>query len=263
MVLLQHHYIYKDKIKNKPMHTELLRKLGLSEGEIKIYTALLILGLSPVNKLHEKTGIERRNIYDILNKLIEKGLVSYTDENKKRSFQLAHPKRLLGYIEEKKASLEETKQQIENSLHSLLQEFQLKKPEIRAETYRGKEGIKAIWEDMLNYPATYWLGSGRYVPKNMPAFFQQWNTRRIRKKIKWLNLMREEMKKEIKVMPFEQVKYLPPEFSGSPTVIGIYGNKVVNFLFGENLFAFVIESKELAENYRRYHKYLWERIAKQ
>ena len=74
--------------------------------------------------------------------------------------------------------------------------------------------------------------------------------------------MRIEMKKEVKQMPYEHIKFLPKEFSGSPTVVGIYGNKIVNFLFGENLFAFVIESKELSENYKRYHKYLWEKVAK-
>ena len=57
------------------------------------------------------------------------------------------------------------------------------------------------------------------------------------------------------------VKYLPEEMSGNPTVIFIYGNKVANVLWGDEYFAFVIESKELAENYRKYHKYLWDNVA--
>ena len=64
------------------MKPDILRNIGLSEGEITIYSALLDLGKAPVNKIHEKVGIERRNIYDILNKLIERGLVSYINENK-------------------------------------------------------------------------------------------------------------------------------------------------------------------------------------
>jgi len=59
------------------MNLEILRKIGLSEGEIKIYSALVDEGLSSINKIHEKTGIERRNIYDILNKLIEMYQLSY------------------------------------------------------------------------------------------------------------------------------------------------------------------------------------------
>ncbi len=58
------------------------------------------------------------------------------------------------------------------------------------------------------------------------------------------------------------VLILPKEFSGNPTVICIFGNKVVNFILDKELFAFVIECKELADNYRRYHKYLWNNVAK-
>ena len=80
------------------MKTEILRKIGLSDGEIKVYSALLDLRRSPVNKIHEKTGIERRNIYDILNKLIEKGLVSYTIEKGKKTYQCTHPNKLVEEI---------------------------------------------------------------------------------------------------------------------------------------------------------------------
>ncbi len=135
-------------------------------------------------------------------------------------------------------------------------------PAIQAEVFRGLEGIKTVWEDTLNYKETYWIGSGRYVPRRFPDFFNHWNKRRIAKKIQWFNLHRVEFKKEIKPYQHEHLRFLPREFSANPTVICIYGDKVVNFLYGENLFAFVIESKELAENYRAYHKYLWDKVAK-
>ena len=134
-----------------------------------------------------------------------------------------------------------------------------------AEIFRGKEGIKTVWDDMLATGAkeTRWIGSGRYVPKAMPAYFKHWNERRVRQKTKWINLLRDDMRGEV-IAPYtlEVLKFLPPEFSGNPIVICTYGNKVVNFQFGDPLFAFVIGSKELAENYRRYHSYLWKNVAK-
>jgi len=246
------------------MNLEILRKIGLSEGEIKVYAALLELGDSHLNNIHEKTGIERRNIYDILNKLIERGLVSYIDENKHRSFKISHPKKLLGYIDEKQANLNSIKSSIAEILPSILDKFEAKKQMSSAEVFRGEEGIKTVWEDSLNYKETYWIGSGRYVPKKFPIFFSHWNKKRIQKNHKWWNLMRDEMRSEnVKAFPFEHQKFLPKEFSGNPTVICIYGNKVVNFLYGESLFAFVIESKELADNYKSYHKYLWDKVARE
>lgn len=244
------------------MALEILRKIGLSDGEIKVYSALLDLGMSPINKIHEKTGIERRNIYDILNKLIEKGLASYILENKKRSFQIANPNKIAGYIEEKKRDLDIIEEEVEKEIPSMLQKFNLVKQEIGSEIYRGTNGVKAVWGDMLNYKEIYWIGSGRYIPKKHPVFFANWNKRRIKLKIKMFNIIRYELKKEVKPFQLEYCRFLPREFSGNPTVIGVYGNKTVNFLLGEDFFAFVVESKELAENYKRYHKYLWDNVAK-
>ena len=63
-----------------------LTELGLTDGQIRVYSAILELGNPNLNSIHEKTGIERRNIYDILNKLIERGLVTYINENNRRIF---------------------------------------------------------------------------------------------------------------------------------------------------------------------------------
>ncbi|MEK6894448.1 MAG: helix-turn-helix domain-containing protein [Nanoarchaeota archaeon] len=245
------------------MIAESLKKLGLSEGEIKVYSSLLDNGSLPINSIHERTGIERRNIYDILNKLIEKGLVSYINENKRRSFQVSSPNKIISYICEKKDYLEEIKQEVDKEMQVLMDKFKLKRANINAEIFRGYEGIKAIWEDMLNYDNLYWIGSGRYIPKKFPNFFENWNKRRIKKKIMLFNLMRHELREQTKKMPMEELKFLPKEFSANPTVICIYGDKVVNFLFGEDIFAFLIESKDLAHNYRIYYKYLLEKVAKE
>ncbi|MEK6963804.1 MAG: helix-turn-helix domain-containing protein [Nanoarchaeota archaeon] len=244
------------------MSLSILREVGLSDGEIRVYSALLDIGITSLNRIHEKTGIERRNIYDILNKLIERGLVTYVTENNKRLFRAVHPSKILDYLEDKKEALEETKKAVEKELPSFIQKFELAKPSINAEIYRGIEGIKTVWEDMLNYKAIYWIAAGRYVPKRLPTYYENWTKRRLKKGIKIYNLLRYELRKEAKPYPLEEWRFLPKAFSGNPTVLGVHGNKAVNYLLGEDFFAFVVESKELAENYKRYHKYLWEHVAK-
>ena len=242
------------------MELEILRKIGLSNGEITLYSALLETGRAPVNKIHEKTGIERRNIYDILNKLIERGLITYIMENKRRLFQITHPTRIIGYLEEKKHDLEITEKEIKKEIPQLIGKFNLTKPETNSEIYRGYEGVKAVWEDMLNYKENCFIGSGRYVPKALPHWFANWNRRRIKLKVKWYNIFRHEFRNQVKPFPYEYQKFLPKEFSGNPAAIVIYGNKTVNFMLGKEFFAFVIESKDIAENYKKYHKYLWDNV---
>lgn len=244
------------------MYLEKLRKLGISEGEIKVYDSILNLGRCSINEIHEKVRIERRNIYDILNKLIERGLITYVYENKRRFFQISHPNKIFSYIDEKKNHLEDIKKDLEGELPSMIEKFNSKRVDINSEIFRGAEGIKAVWVDMLNSKEIYWIGSGRYVPKKFPLFFSNWNKKRIKMKIKMFNLLRNEMREQIKVFSFEEVRFLPKEFSGNPTVICIYGNKIANLIYGDELFAFVIENKELAENYKGYHNYLWKNVAK-
>ena len=88
------------------MELKELHELGLSDGEIRVFTAVLELGNSSLNRIQEKTGIERRNIYDILNKLIGRGLVSYTIERGKRTFQCTHPNKILEEIGAKQVAME-------------------------------------------------------------------------------------------------------------------------------------------------------------
>ena len=60
------------------MRLKEMSKLGLTDGQIRVYEALLEIGNGGIQDIQEKTGHERRAIYDILNKLIERGSVSYT-----------------------------------------------------------------------------------------------------------------------------------------------------------------------------------------
>jgi len=248
------------------MNLEILRKLGLSDGEIKVYSALLDIGVSSINNIHEKVGIDRRNIYDILNKLIERGFVSYIEENNKKVFKITNPEKILSYIEEKKSNLNEIKQEISKVIPEIQQVYQSKKNDLFAEIFKGPEGVKAVWDDMLNYDAIYWIGSGMYVPDRFPAYWNDWNKRRLKKNVKSYHLFRYEKKEDYISFPVKNMctgaKFLPKEFSGNPTVTAIYGNKVAQLLFGEYMNVFVIESKELAENYKKYHKYLWDKVAK-
>ena len=243
------------------MSLEILRKIGLSDGEIKVYNALLDLGSSSLNQIHEKTAIERRNIYDILNKLIEKGLIGYVIENKRKIYSITHPNKIIGYIEEKKHEFDKIKQEINTEMYSILTKYSSKKPKINAQIFRGINGVKAIYEDILNYKVHYFIGGGRYVMKNLPHFWDNFNLRRIEKNIKFYNLIRYELKNEIKQLKYEYIKVLPKAFSANPNVIFIWGNKVANVLFEDEFFAFVIESSQIAENYKKYHKYLWCNVA--
>jgi predicted DNA-binding transcriptional regulator len=81
--------------------TSLLKKSGLSEKEIKVLTALLELGDSPVRDISSKAGVNRGTAYDILKSLVKQGLVSSFETKTNLHFAAEPPSKLLDYLEEK------------------------------------------------------------------------------------------------------------------------------------------------------------------
>ncbi len=239
------------------MELQELSGLGLTKGETKVYSAILHIGSSSINNIHEKTGLERRTIYDIINKLIEKGFITYTIERGKRTYQCAPLTRLKEEIKDKEKELKD----IEKLFPYMEGIYNSSKPKINIEVFRGKEGIKSVFEDMLNYKDNYFIGGRWYVVKEMPLFWANYNRRRITAGVKWHNLVLQDAPKP----PTDKlvyIKVLPKDFSGSPTIIWIYGDKIVHVLWSQDYFAFMIQSKEMAENYVKYFKYLWSNVAK-
>lgn len=238
-----------------------LKELGLSDGQIAVYSAVLELGISTLNKIHEKTGIERRNIYDILNKLIERGFIAYTVEKGKKTFQCTHPIRISEEIKKRQEALKELNSQVP-IMASL---FDVKKPEIRAEVYRGNEAMKALLDETLNYKEQYWIGGNSGVENtSLKNWFRHWMDRRVEKKRLMYDLVDygtylEGLKpNDIETHKKNYYKYcqLPKELK-SPMVILIFGNKVAQILWSKKSFAFVLESEEIKESFMGYFHYFW------
>ena len=87
------------------MDLQPLRDLGLSDNEINVYVVLLKIGSSTASTLSEKSGMYRPYVYDTLDRLQEKGLVSYVHQKNKKFFSAVHPDRLRKLLEIKQDNL--------------------------------------------------------------------------------------------------------------------------------------------------------------
>ena len=94
------------------MDKKLLRGIGLAESEISVYSALLEMGSSKAGDLVNELSLHRSRIYDALNMLLEKGLVSYVIRNNVKYFEASDPEKLLTRVEEQKKMLDERKKEI-------------------------------------------------------------------------------------------------------------------------------------------------------
>lgn len=243
-----------------------LKELGLSEGQVKVYISVLELGIASLKKIQEKTGLERRSIYDILNKLIEKGLISYTVENNKSTYQCTHPNKLLEDIKEKQKSLKE----LEDKIPDVKKLFAMSKPDIRSEVYRGNEGVKSLLDEILDYKESFWMGGNsmenyKAVPEGFQIWFYKWMERRVKKKHMMYDLVSHGMflkglepsKKEEHEKKFYKYKSLPDGMY-VPLVIVIFGNKVAQIQWDRQSFAFVIESEKAKSSFMKYFHHFWD-----
>ena len=59
------------------INKKILKQIGLTENEIQVYLTLLKIGSSGVSTIAEHSGLYRPYVYDTLERLQEKGLVSF------------------------------------------------------------------------------------------------------------------------------------------------------------------------------------------
>ena len=76
----------------------LLEGLGLTKGEIKVYFALLEIGSSTTGEVIKKAKVSRSKVYEMLDRLIDRGLVSFVIRENTKYFEAADPDHILHYV---------------------------------------------------------------------------------------------------------------------------------------------------------------------
>lgn len=254
---------FKDK-KNSNMKENILKKIGLTDAETKVFLELIKIDSASASELSKKVNIYRTNVYDILESLIQKGLVSYIIRENKKYFAASKPQKLLDYLKEKEEKLKEQEAQVIKLISLLAKLKTTKKEELKAEIYRGKEGLKTLLNDILNSENNYFcFGYSAVSQKIIPEYFKLWHKKRIKGKIKRMILTKEQMRNSTAVkLPLTKVKYLQDEFN-TPISTMIYGDKVWVLIPTDqnDHISLLIESYKLAQSLLNYFHQLW-KVAK-
>ena len=237
----------------------LLEELGLTGNEAKVYIALLELGSSPAGKLIKKVGMHRAAVYDLMDLLSEKGLVSYVIKANRKYFEAQDPERLLGYIEESRDEIDRKELDLKQILPDLQMMRKLATEEQEGNIYKGKKGLKSIYEDVLKTGETFYVfgAMGRFK-EIYPEYFPHFHNRRIKKGITLKIIYNENVRGERKgqELKLSEVRYLPQEYI-TPATTYIYGEKVGIVLYSKEPMAFLMRSKGVADSYKTFFDLLW------
>ncbi len=245
------------------MDTKILKDIGLTDAEIKVYIELSKTDSAMASEIAEKVNIYRTNVYDLLESLIEKGLVSYIIESNRKQYTASRPNKLLDYLKEKEEKIKIQQSEIQQLIPLILGLKQSKPEELRAEIYRGKEGLKNLLNDMLDEGhEIHYLGYSAVSQNIIPYFFIHWHKRRKKLKIHRKIIAKEQMRDSEAIQkPFTQVRFLPDSYN-IPISTMIYGNKIWILIPSDNdHVSLLIESGKLAKSFLNYFNELW-KIAK-
>lgn len=240
---------------------QIFKELGFTEREIKVYLALLELGSITIGPISTKTGLQPSKIYETLNKLIEKGLVSYIVISKTKHFKAADPKQILSLIEERRRRFNDILEELESK-----QKFSESKQ--IAVVHEGYKAFKALFNriaDEIKPKESYWAFAFKYEyhDETTSLFLRSFHKKLEEKKVDDRALGHIEVKRQIKEA-FEGNKNIKLKFTNNETPLGliIIKNKVISLIWGDRPTAIEITSEQVYEQYKRFFAELWNKAKK-
>lgn len=234
--------------------TSILADLGLTNAEIKVYIALLELGPSSAGPILDKSGLQNSVVHVTLNRLIEKGLVSYVLEGKRNTYQASNPQHLLDYMEEKK-------DRFRVILPELLAKQGLSKTKPEVTTYRGIKGIRELLYELLDASGRehHTLGSSNKSLMMGGLWWEQYHRMLVAKKIHAQLLFYQSLKEfeaEKKYPKGIEIRYTKMGFEPLTETI-IRGDQVGIIIWTEKPTGIRIQNNEMAQSYDQYFNYWW------
>ena len=232
---------------------DVLIKSGLEEKEAKIYLALLDLGVEKVQTIAKKAGVKRPTAYVILEQLYAKNYVTKTYHSKKAFYSAEKPDILLRALTHKEELLRE-------ALPLLLARMATSKARPKVRIYEGVSGVEQVYDEIYEDKSVLLFGSLKNLSEE---FVGRIDT--LKKIIKSKDIhVRDLLTEDPKDIDFGlasmgrnyEARVVGHEFD--LFVDGaIYGDHVAIMSIKKDLFAVVIESKEVADTFRSLFEIAW------
>jgi len=231
-----------------------LQSLGIDAKQAQVYLACLELGSGTIAEVAKKSGIKRTSIYNFLDEMKQKGLVSEITEKGKTILVAEDPNNLVTKTHRQYETMK-------SALPELMGIFNLPGNKPKVKFYQGEEGVLAVYNEMLKTGETVY-GFSDYEKmfesvKNVNLWVVP--TARVKKKIKFYNIAKNGPRgREIKLHDYEQLRETKlVDKVDFETDINIFGNKVGMISFRQPLACVVVEDSAIAQTLRSVWKAWW------
>ncbi|HIJ14282.1 TPA: TrmB family transcriptional regulator [Candidatus Woesearchaeota archaeon] len=236
-----------------------LIKLGFNKNEAIVYLSLIKFKKADALQIIKDTKFHKNIVYDNLEKLIDKGLVTFVMENSKKSFQLAPSNMLIQFFEEQEEEIKEKKEkaiEFSKEIDKLTKKAKIMQ---EAQVYRGIKGMKAYFNQTLEGEDIFAFGAPQSSVDIMgELFWQNYETKRAKQKIHAKLIFNPSLREYGKTLNKKttEIRYFNQAFEPL-TETQIQGNNVAIMVWTDEPFLFLIKSKEVANSYRKFFENMW------
>lgn len=240
-----------------------LAKTGLPENAIRVYLACLQLGQATISEIARAAETKRPTTYLVMDDLLMRGYASSVRKGSKKYYYAEHPSRILQLLKFKV-------REVERLLPELEAIYNEPKHKPKIKIYEGKESVKGIYDELYAHlgkkeEALFFTSVGdlqKYFPEAITYYVNHLQKQK-NYCIRELNLGDEQgimYAKKIKptLGKNHKIRLLDPSLKFGNTDNLIFGNKLVIFSIRQDIFAIVIENKDIAETYRALFNGAWE-----
>ncbi|HLC84284.1 MAG TPA: helix-turn-helix domain-containing protein [Candidatus Nanoarchaeia archaeon] len=238
------------------MDLALFEELGFTQREIKVYLALIEIGSSTTGPIAAKSGLPLTKVYETLDKLREKGLVSYIVVSKTKHYQASDPQELLVMLDDRKRRLKETVDELK-----LKQQYAHDKQV--ATVHEGLKAFKALFDriaDEVGRGDFYYAFAFKadYLGDSAPLFFRRFHKKLEERRIKDSILANSDVKAKV-LDVYKDNSNIKIRFIKRSTPLGliITKDRVIQTVWGERPTAVEIISSKINEQYRIFFEELW------
>lgn len=245
----------------------ILEEIGLTKNEIKIYLALIDLGLTTTGPLIKKTGIHTSKVYGALERLSNKGLISYIIQSNIKHFKAIDPERIIDFLQNKKRKIEEQEKVIKEILPELKLKQKLSGIDSEAEIFKGWKGMETVYKMLRNTlkkgGINYVFGASKGEDEEKTKRFFNRHTKLIfekgiKQKIIFNEAARGNIEENYKEKKLSFVKHMKET---TPAEINIWADKVMIVILRKTPIVVLISDQKVADSFYLYFEMMW-RLAK-
>lgn len=222
---------------------------GLTEKEAQVYLAAMELGPSPVQKIARQAHINRVSAYTFIEQLIEKGLMSTYQKEKRTMYVASEPEALYQFFEQRRRELDSLEENLKKDLPELRSKYNASESSPKVRYYEGMDGVIGMSQEILqtNHSHLYTLYDFDITEKYFNATLRKkLQNARVEKK-RPITLLYNAEEKTFESNELRTAYKISKDFH-FPADIAIIDDRVRFISFSNKISGIVIEDKQIAES---------------